>query len=125
MSAEVFHRVIAEWCDHTGMSPWSPDADMHVEIENALVGLIYDEAGAPDVLQVFVDLGAMYPDFYKRVLELNMSLDWHYAAFFALHSETGTLTYRACLPLEVETRGAELSARISELISAARTRLQA
>lgn len=126
MNAETYARVIGEWCEQTGMSPWETDADMHVEIDDATIGLIYDETCSPDFLHVFIDLGAFeYPDFHRRVLELNMAIAWPEGGAFALHPEAGSLAFHASIPLNQETGGGQLPALLSAMVAAARARLQA
>jgi len=46
MNSEHYSRVIKEWCAATGMQAWVEHDDMHVEIDNTLIGLI---AGGPGV----------------------------------------------------------------------------
>jgi hypothetical protein len=54
-----YSRVIAEWCAQTGMFPWSPDEDTHVDIEGMTVGLIYNSEESPEMLHAYIDLGAI------------------------------------------------------------------
>lgn len=39
MRSDHYPRVIQEWCKATGMQPWGEREDVHVEIDDTLVGL--------------------------------------------------------------------------------------
>ena len=124
MNARNYSRVISEWCEATGMKPWATDADMHIEIENTTVGLLYDETASPDALHVFIDLGRLeLPDLHRQLLEFNMLLDSPHGGCFALHPQAGSLVYRAAIALSDATDGAALPQHIAELIVAARAPL--
>lgn len=125
MNAKTYTRVIHEWCETTGMQPWAPDANMHIDMENTTIGLLYNETVSPGALHVYIDLGHKnLPDLHRQLLELNMALDSPYGGCFALHPETGSLVYRAAMALSDETDGSALPQHIADLIAAARAPLQ-
>lgn len=124
MNTLTYNRVISEWCEATGMQPWAPDADMHIDIEDTTIGLLYDEDVSPQTLHVYIDLGHLQlPNLHQQLLEFNMALDGPQAGCFALHPGTGSLVYRAPIPLSDETHGATLPQYIADLIAAVRARL--
>lgn len=124
MNAQTYSRVINEWCEATGMQPWAPDADMHIDIENTTVGLLYDEHASPNALHVYIDLGHMeLPDLHRQLLEFNMLLDSPHGGCFALHPHSGSLVYRAAIALSDDTNGAALPQHIAGLIATARAPL--
>lgn len=124
MNEQTYSRVISEWCEATGMQPWATDADMHINIENTTVGLLYDETVSPGALHVYIDLGHLdLPDLHRQLLEFNMSLDSPHGGCFALHPETGGLVYRAAIALSDDTDGSALPQHIADLIAAARAPL--
>lgn len=124
MNAQTYSRIISEWCDTTGMQPWATDADMHFEIDDTVVGMLYDELNTPQQLHLYVDLGFIQAQgLHERLLEHNIMLDAPGSGYFALHPEAGSLVYRVSLPLNDDTRGNLLPQQVSNLITAARARL--
>jgi hypothetical protein len=124
MSIDQYSRVIDEWCNATGMSPWRTDEDMNVVIGDTTWGFIYDSIGTPDTLHVFGDLNIVDSvELNRRMLELNLSIDSHPGGTFALHPETSSMVYRLELPLTPGLDGAELPARLTALLGAARAQL--
>ncbi|HSY28219.1 MAG TPA: CesT family type III secretion system chaperone [Burkholderiaceae bacterium] len=124
LTIETYRRVIQEWCDASGMSPWATDANMHVDINDTTIGLIYAADQAPDTLFVFVDLGVFeHPDLHRHMLELNMLIDPNKNGQFALHPESGGVVYRVDLPLTQELNGAAMPQQIAAMVDQARSLL--
>jgi len=118
MSIENYRRVIQQWCAVTGMQPWEPDSDMHVDINDITVGLIYDSERCPDRLHVMADLGAFeFPDLATNMLKMNMLVNPEVSSYFALHPDTGNAVYRLDLSLTHETDGAMLPAQIASILT--------
>jgi len=117
MSVENYRRVIQEWCDATGMQPWEPESDMHVDINDTTVGLIYDAEIAPDTLHAMADLGSFnFAGIETNMLKLNMLINPETSCYFELHPESGNAVYRIDVPLTPETNGATLPEHIANLL---------
>jgi hypothetical protein len=126
MSTANYRRVIQQWCDATGMSPWSPEDDMHIDIADTTIGLVHDAHASPDFLHVYFDLGQWeFPDIHRCLLQENLVVDRRGNACFGLHPETGSIVYRLSILLTVETDGATLPDVLAETIDVARQRLLA
>ena len=124
MNAQTYGRVIHEWCNATGMQPWATGADMHVEVGDAVVGMLYDEENAPQLLHLYVDLGHVQSyGLHTRLLQHNIALVSPGSGYFALHPEEGNVVYRVSLPLTEQTCGALLPQQLADLIAHARARL--
>ncbi len=124
MYHEHYPRVIQEWCVATGMSAWGENEDQHVDIDGTVVGLIPAGEHAPDLLQVFIDLGHIdQPDLHTRLLEQNTQLDQDDYGYFGLHPLTHALVYRTQLRLNADTDGSQLPYTLRNLINNAQKRL--
>jgi hypothetical protein len=126
MSAVIYERVIAEWCNATGMTPWAADAHMHVELEGTTVGLVFAEDVNPQVLNVYFDLGTMdFPDMNQFLLLMNIPVDTPGGGCYALHPETGSVVYRMGLELNDALDGASLPEMLYQCLLQSRARLHA
>ena len=104
-----YERIIGEWCEQTGMSPWGTGDNMHVDIENTTIGLIYEAEETPETLHVYVDLGAMeYPDLHQKLLTANAVGRPEGNGYFGLHPDAGTVVYRVDLALDERVSGRDL-----------------
>src|SRR5262249_20204021 len=108
-----YERVIKEWCDETGMTPWALGDDMHVDIEGVTVGLIHDGSEVPETLHVYFDLGFMdYPHLHQKLLAANTVQRVEGNGYFGLHPDSGNVVYRVDVMLNDQTSGAELPAAL-------------
>lgn len=124
MHRQHYGRVIREWCAVTGMSAWREDEDKHVEIGDTVCGLIPGGEDEPDVMHVLIDLGPLdTAGLHLHLLKQNVLLGTGDHGCFGVHPVTESVVYRALLTLEADTDGAELPAKITELIASARERL--
>ena len=124
MSKLIYERVIERWCETTAVQPWSPNEDMHVEINDYTVGLIYREEDSPATLNVFVDLGSFeHADIYRRLLLMNIEIGDDGLNYFAIHPETGNVILRICVQLNDALDGTQLPGKIEEAIEQAKDRL--
>ena len=124
MISEHYHRVIREWCEATGMEAWDEREDMHVEINDTLVGLIPGGENEPDALHIYLDLGHHdLPDLYASLLEANVSIDADDQGCFGLHPLTQSVVYRTKRQLGSDTDGSQLPTALDALIRSARSRL--
>jgi len=124
MTSQHYPRVIREWCDATGMAAWNERDDMHIEINDTLVGLIPGGEQDPDSLHIYFDLGRYdLPDLYASLLEANVPLDSDDQGCFGLHPLTRSVVYRTKQRLGPETDGSQLPNALDVLIQAARSKL--
>ena len=121
MFANHFERVIAQWCAASGLEPWKAGEDIHMDIDGCVVG-IASLPVAPDVLQVYVDLGATAQDAdaARALMRENFSTDGA-GGFFAWHPE-GRLIYRVQVPLDENASGDGLAALLREAVRLGRVR---
>jgi hypothetical protein len=120
MVLEHYQRVIKEWCLVTGMAPWDPMDDIHVEVAGNTVGLLCDDLGRS--LNVYCNLGP-WDDADKRRQLLAMNVDLDLKGSFGMNPESEELFFRARIPLTAETDGTILPAKIGAMIEEARRRL--
>ena len=125
MRSDHYPKVIQEWCKATGMQPWGEREDVHVEIDDTLVGLIHGGENESDDLQIYIDLGHLeLPELYRSLLEQNVQIESDKHGWFAIHPVTNSIVYRASLHLTADTNGATLPHELNQLIHSARTRLE-
>ncbi|HSY26784.1 MAG TPA: hypothetical protein VK832_04735 [Burkholderiaceae bacterium] len=126
MSLENYRKVIDQWCEATGMQAWNAEHDMHVDINNTTVGLIYDEGTSPDKLHVMADMGQFnFADIQAAMLRENMQIKPGASCYFALHPDSGSAVYRMDFPLTQETDGGALPLKIATLLASAQDTLRA
>jgi hypothetical protein len=124
MTSEHYPRVIREWCEATGMEVWDERHDMHVEINDTLVGLIPGGDDEPDSLHIYLDLGHHeLPDLYASLLEANVAIDADDQGCFGLHPLTQSVVYRTKRRLQADTDGSQLPTALDALIRSTRSRL--
>lgn len=106
----------------------TPDAAVnHLSVAGSTIGLIYDESQAPNTVFVFVDLGnPNRADLDHRLLLSNAAIAGESAGFghFARWEDTGSVIYRAALPVTPKTTPNELGQAISAFKAAAHERFQ-
>lgn len=125
MMSNHYPRVIQEWCAATGMQAWGERDDMHVEIDDTLIGLIHGGEDEPDDLHIYIDLGHLeLPDLYRNLLEQNVQIESANHGCFAIHPVTNSIVYRTSLHLTADTNGATLPQALNQLIHSARMRLE-
>lgn len=125
MISDHYPRVIQEWCTATGMETWGARDDMHVEIDDTLVGLIHGGENEPDDLHIYIDLGHLeLPELHRALLEQNAQIESEDHGCFALHPLTNSIVYRTSLHLTADTNGATLPQELNHLIHTVRTRLE-
>lgn len=124
MTSEHYSRVIREWCDATGMQAWDERDDMHLQINDTLVGLIPGSDDEPDSLNIYLDLGRYdVPDLYASLLEANVALHGDDHGCFGLHPLTQAVVYRTSRQLQADTDGSQLPSALDALIRSAKSRL--
>jgi hypothetical protein len=125
MTSDHYPRVIQEWCAATGMQTWAERDDMHVEIDDTLVGLIHGGESEPDDLYIYIDLGHLeLPELYRSLLEQNVQIEPANHGCFAIHPVTNSIVYRTSLHLTADTNGASLPQELNQLIHTVRSRLE-
>lgn len=121
MTSEHYSRVIREWCEATGMQAWDERDDMHVEINDTLVGLIPGGDADPDTLHIYIDLGRYdAPEILPGLLAANVPLEADDPGCFGLHPLTQSVVYRTSKRLDANTNGARLPSALDALIQSAR-----
>lgn len=121
MTSEHYPRVIREWCEATGMEAWDERDDMHVEINDTLVGLIPGGDEEPDTLHIYIDLGRYdAPELFPSLLAANVPLEGDDHGCFGLHPLTQSVVYRTSKQLGADTDGAALPSALDTLIQSAR-----
>lgn len=124
MPAYLYEQVIQSWCQATGMSPWSIDAQQHIELDGHTVGLLYDP-DLPLQLDVLFELrhvgGA---NLAQELLQLNARVDLPHGGCYALHPSAGTVVYRLRLALGDGLDGATLPLLLSEVLQQTRLLLR-
>jgi hypothetical protein len=125
MRSEHYSRVIQEWCNATGMHAWSEHSDMHVEIEDTLVGLINGGEDNPDLIHIYIDLGHIeMPDLHRALLEQNITSELSNQGYFGVHPLTQSIVYRTSVHLTADTNGASLPKVLNQLIHTVRDQLE-
>ncbi len=125
MLNEHYPRVIQEWCSATGMQVWAEHDDMHVEIDDTLIGLIHGGENEPDDLHIYIDLGHLeLPELYRVLLQENARIESEDHGCFAIHPLTNSIVYRTSMHLTAETNGATLPQELNQLVHTVRTRLE-
>lgn len=118
MNSTEYQRVIQELCEHVGVNDLEKVlATQHMEVDNAIVGLIYDEERAPELLSLYFSLGhATQANAERRLLETNALSITSEAGYFCILPEDGSIVYRVNLPLTHTTNGAELAVKMENFL---------
>ncbi len=121
MMSEHYPRVIREWCKATGMDAWDERDDVHLEINDTLVGLIHGGDDDPDTLHIYIDLGRYeVPELLPSLLAANVPVEGDDHGCFGLHPLTRSVVYRTSKHLSADTDGTVLPSALDALIRSAR-----
>lgn len=99
----------------------------HVSVAGSTVGLVYDDAAAPNTLFVYVDLGnPARPDLDHQLLSCNATLgsEADGLGHFARWEESGSVIYRVAMPVSTATQRSELAEAIARHQAVAHSQLQ-
>lgn len=126
MNPTEYRRIIQELCEHVGIADVEKIIEaQHMEVDNAVVGLIYDDERAPDTLNLYFSLGhATQANAERRLLETNALSITPEAGYFCILPEDGSVVYRVNMPLTHTTNGPELAAQIETFLKNGRQILE-
>lgn len=127
MTPTEYRNLIQDLCNEIDLHPWEQVADaQHLDIDGVTVGLIHDEAAAPDTISVHFDLGAPNgPRIVHGLMEYNAirpASDVG-AGHFAILPSDGNVVYRIDMQWNSSLNGIELASRIGRQLDAAQTAL--
>ena len=128
MKKQDYLNLVTDFYKSVGLSDLKPD-DManHVDVEGHNIGVLFDEAQAPDTLFLYVDLGAASLDIERQLLWANAALPAQADGLgcFCKWKDSGTVSYRAHLHVgATPMKGSDLATAIVRTVAVAKTQLQ-
>lgn len=128
MKKQDYLNLVTDFYKSVGIQNQKPD-DLanHVDIEGHTVGVLFDEAQAPDTLFIYVDLGAASLGIDRQLLWANAALPAEADGLgcFCKWKDCGTVAYRAHLHVgAAPMKGADLATAIVRTVAVAKAQLQ-
>jgi hypothetical protein len=105
-----YQRVCRELCTLVDIPDWESIAQMqHIDINGYTIGLIFDEVQLPEMLCIYIALDAC-EDVHtlQQFLQANLMLESCALGYYAMHSETHQLVYRAHIALKATLNARDL-----------------
>lgn len=128
MKKQDYLNLVTDFYKSVGIQNQKPD-DLanHVDIEGHTVGVLFDEAQAPDTLFIYVDLGAASLGIDRQLLWANAALPAEADGLgcFCKWKDSGTVAYRSHLHVgAAPMKGADLATAIMRTVAVAKAQLQ-
>jgi hypothetical protein len=127
MKKQDYINLIADLYNAVGIHNAKPDERVnHVDVENHTVGVLFDEAQAPNTLFLYVDLGAASLNIDAKLLWANAAVPTELdglGCFCKWHD--GAVSYRSHVLLDGKPfKGADLATSIVRAVAVAKNQLQ-
>lgn len=127
MNRQDYVNLVTGLYKAVGINTAPDPAVNHVSVAGSTVGLVYDDASAPNTLFVYVDLGnPARPDLDHRLLICNAAIgsEANGLGHFARWEDSGSVIYRVAMPVTPATKPAELADAIVRHQAAAHNQFQ-